>query len=226
MSDDWKNFLGDLDLDAIYRLGNEWIRMGDALYTEALNYTDTIANLAWTGAANNVARDAWHNNVQVLLQDAANRAWKIGESINYYGENIRKHAEQMVKDLNTQLFAAIFGLFLGLASLPVMAWAASFGAVVNAMSKFVDAMEVVASKFTAVTATAAEFSLGAIIGDAISLPIDMASLGLGSLAAHNKFHVDWAMEGGGLALGALFGGAMFAGDLHPGAGTSTATAFR
>ncbi|MEV5704153.1 hypothetical protein AB0K82_03280, partial [Actinoallomurus sp. NPDC052274] len=203
----WTDYVGDLDVNAIYDLGNQWIEMGDSLYAEQLNFTDEIGALAWKGDAFTKAQDVWVNQMSVMLSDAADAAWKTGEAINAYADNIKKEAEKMAKDDNTAFFAQIFGFVLTIVALPVgAALGAAASVLTRVLSSLVSVLTQIAERLGPVATTALEFTAGAAAGAAASFVFDMADLGLASAAAHNDFTINGTSEGINIGLGAALGG--------------------
>ncbi|MEV5753961.1 hypothetical protein AB0L00_39625, partial [Actinoallomurus sp. NPDC052308] len=203
----WTDYVGDLDVNAIYDLGNQWIEMGDSLYAEQLNFTDEIGALAWKGDAFATAQDVWVNQMSVVLNDAADAAWKTGEAINAYADNIKKEAEKMAKDDNTAFFAQIFGFVLTIVALPVgAALGAAASVLARVLSSLVSVLSQIAERLGPVAMTALEFTAGAAAGAAASFVFDMADLGLASAAAHNDFTINGTSEGINIGLGAALGG--------------------
>src|SRR3569833_4246806 len=110
---DWHYYLGELDLDAIYDLGIEWIKFGDSLYNGQFKLNDSVAEFRWSGAAGRAASDTWGDHVSVVVNNAADTAWKIGEAINAYGDNIKDIAQQQAEHDTQAFLVNLIGAIIG-----------------------------------------------------------------------------------------------------------------
>ncbi|MDN3354939.1 hypothetical protein QWU11_20300, partial [Actinomadura sp. DC4] len=202
----WQDYLGNLDINAIYDLGNQWIRMGDSLYSEQETLDDKVASLGWNGEAGTAAWDTWANNIAKVMFNAADTAWKVGEAINAYADGIKDQAQKMAKQDNAQTLATIFGFILGAFTAIFSELASLIPLLARIIGSLVNVMSAIATRVGTLGASLFGFTAGAATGAAASLGFDMVAMGLGDLAAHNPFHVDWKSEAGNMGLGAALGG--------------------
>lgn len=193
---DWTDYVGNLDLNAIIQLGNEWIRMGDALYTEERSNTNLVAVMGWRGGAYTVAQEAWHSHLSVVLQNAADGAWKMGETIHAYAQSIYDQAQKMAEENNKNYLITIFSFFLSVLTAPVNF---AIGAVLGMLSKIIGNLLTIALDVT--------------VGAASTFLIDITANALASAATHTAVTIDWNEEGKNIGLGgAIAGGFGAAGD--------------
>ncbi|GLY92655.1 hypothetical protein Airi02_105830, partial [Actinoallomurus iriomotensis] len=186
---DWTDYVGDLDLNAIIQLGNEWIRMGDALYAEERSNTNLVAVMGWRGGAYTVAQEAWHNHLSVVLQNSADAAWKMGEAINAYAQSIYDQAQKMAEDNNKNYLITIFSFFLSVVTAPVNF---AIGAVLGMLVKVIGNLLTIA--------------LDVAVGAASTFIIDIASNALASAATHTGVDIDWKKEAENMGLGGAIAG--------------------
>ncbi|HEV7934567.1 MAG TPA: hypothetical protein VGP70_19955, partial [Actinomadura sp.] len=205
----WTDYIGNLDLNAIYDLGNQWIRMGDELYRQKTNLTDAIGALGWRGTAFTTAQDTWLNHMTVVLDDAADAAWKTGEGINAYADDIKKQAEKMADENNKAYLINIFGFFLGVVTAPLtFALGALLPLLAEIAASLVEVIGQLAARLGTLGTIAAQFTVGAVTGAVSSFAIDMAANALASAATHTSVTIDWAHEGLNIGLGAALGGVL------------------
>ncbi|MGI5230635.1 hypothetical protein [Actinoallomurus sp. CA-142502] len=209
---EWTDYVGDLNLNAIFEMGNEWIRMGDALYAGQLTLADLVASLGWRGGAYSVAQEAWHSRMSAVLNNNADTAWKIGEAINAYGKSIYDQAQQMAEENNKAYLINIFSFVLGVVTAPLTL---GIGALLSLLGRIignlVNVIAQVGARLGALGAVVSDFTAGAVTGAVASFGIDMAANGLASAATHTPVTVDWGQEGFNIGLGAAIGGGLGAG---------------
>ncbi|KOG85067.1 hypothetical protein ADK38_38735, partial [Streptomyces varsoviensis] len=105
--------LDTIKIDDIYALGNAWIQLGDDLHERRVAVDTQVNSLGMTGTAGKEAKRAWSEGVAKTLDSAAETAWTIGQTINRYGEELHKAAEEYAKKLNAAMWADILGALLG-----------------------------------------------------------------------------------------------------------------
>ncbi|MCO6000322.1 hypothetical protein, partial [Actinoallomurus rhizosphaericola] len=186
---EWTDYVGNLDLDAIFQLGNEWIRMGDALYGEQGNIGLLLETIGWSGSAYWAARGAWDDHMFAVLNQAADGAWKIGEAINAYGKSIYDQAQKMAEENNKSYLITLFSFFLSVLTAPVNF---AIGAVLGMLSKILGSLLTIALDVT--------------VGAASTFIIDIAANALASAATHTSVNIDWNEEGKNIGLGGAIAG--------------------
>ncbi|MBE1533995.1 hypothetical protein [Actinomadura algeriensis] len=202
----WEDFVEGLDLDAMTDLGNQWILLGDALYGGQKSFAGNVEAFEWTGATSTTAATTWTANMGPMIDNAADAAWTIGQSIHAYVDGIKQQADKMAEEANKQYFTMIFSFLLNVALLPLGFAASLIPMVARIIGSLVNVITQIGTKLGWLAATAAEFAVGAVVGGVTSFGIDMAALGLGAAAAGGDFHVDWEQTGVNIGVGAAFGG--------------------
>jgi hypothetical protein len=208
---DWHKFLGTLDLDAIYDLGNQWIAMGDSLYEKQQVLAGDVAAMAWTGQASVTAMESWAppaggTGVAQVLNDAAEQAWHTGEAINIYGDKIKEAAQKEAKQADAAMWMGIIGAIVAVAIPFLGAAVSAISAVARIIVSLVDVLATLEARIGNVAFTALAISSGATIGAALTLPFDLAVQSLGDLAGGAPFEIDWESEAYNIGLGAFLGG--------------------
>ncbi|MFI6876249.1 hypothetical protein ACIBL6_22740 [Streptomyces sp. NPDC050400] len=194
------------DVAPVVRLGNDWIAIGDALYERARTMDGAINAVGWTGAAGTAARAAWHDGdrgVFSSLSTSADAAWKIGESLHVYAEELQKTIHEINKQRLVAALANIFGLALGGLLLelgPLIG--ALLTAVRNILANMVPWFARLAAAL-AKTGAVGTFVSNAVVGAAMNLGLDVVTQLMADAAAGEKFHgVDWQDEAISIVLGA------------------------
>ncbi|TDD81481.1 hypothetical protein E1293_18620, partial [Actinomadura darangshiensis] len=208
----WEDFTESLDLDAMIELGNQWILLGDALYGGQTGMAADVAAFDWTGTTGTTAESTWTSNMGPVVNNAAEGAWTVGQSIHAYVEGIKEQAGKMAEEANKQYFTMIFSFLLNVVLLPLGIAASFIGLVARLIGTIVNVIGQIATRMGWLAASAAEFAAGAVVGGVTTFGIDMAALGLGTAAAGADWHVDWGQEGINIGMGAAFGGVL--GGIH------------
>ncbi|MET7695300.1 hypothetical protein ABZT06_46725, partial [Streptomyces sp. NPDC005483] len=195
--------MAQFDTGPIRDLAREWIQYGDGMYELAQSMQGQIEGMHWTSKAATAARDAFSSgdhSVRATMLASADMAWKTGEALNIYAEEVDKAVKEINKQRLIAALANIFGLALmgitiglGVLLAPYLQIYASFAA-----QMFISALELQPGMVGAATAFSFEVALSAGLG----LGFDLLNQQLAHSAAGAKYHVDWKNEAWALGLGA------------------------
>ncbi|MFB7504390.1 hypothetical protein ACFC0P_12975, partial [Streptomyces broussonetiae] len=172
----------DFDVSPIYDLGNGWIATGDRLEEYAANLLLDVSGMrsAWTGKASQAAYDAFTSpkGVGYVLTAAAQTAWKVGEAINIYAEELQKAVEQIDRQ---RVIASLIGAFESILSLATLALGVYLGPLLEEVSVIIEGLVKAldeakgiistiwqAAKFTTNEVSVAAKSITAAAGDILS----------------------------------------------------------
>ncbi|PSM42994.1 hypothetical protein C6Y14_12525 [Streptomyces dioscori] len=193
------------NVEPIVNLGNNWIRIGDALYEKAQAMDGAVNGVGWTGPAGTAAKAAWHDGdrgVYTSLATSADAAWKIGESLHIYAEELQKTINEINKRRLVAALANIFGLVLGGL---LMELGPLIGALLSAVRGILANMVPWFARLAAAlakTGAVGTFVTDAVIGAATNLGLDIITQLLANAAADEKFRVDWKSSAASVAFGA------------------------
>ncbi|MCO5975082.1 hypothetical protein NDW01_42520, partial [Actinoallomurus sp. WRP6H-15] len=173
----WEDYVGNLDLNAIFELGNQWITLGDDLAAGELDLASTIAVIGWRGGAYDTAQEAWHSHVGVEMNNAANAAWKIGEAINAYGKYIYQQAQNMADENNKDYLINILSFFLAVVTAPL---SFGIGALISMLGKIIGmlaaGLETLGEAVGGLLGTVGEFTGDVVTSVASTVGVDIGAV--------------------------------------------------
>ncbi|SFF46256.1 protein TonB, links inner and outer membranes [Actinacidiphila alni] len=203
---DANSVLGTIKLDDIYALGNAWIQLGDDLHERQGAVTTQVGELGMTGAAGDEARRAWNDSLKKTVDDAAETAWTIGETINRYGDELHKAAEEYAKQLNAEMWANILGIIAGLVLIGLGPLLSSLLTMIGQLlARLIPVLATIAGRLGTVGSTVVGAVGSAVVGAAFNLGFDIAVGEAGAAIAGGHYDVDWGAEGLSMGLGGAFG---------------------
>ncbi|NED90178.1 hypothetical protein G3I76_60150, partial [Streptomyces sp. SID11233] len=97
--------MAQFDTGPIRDFAAEWIQYGDGLYELAQSMKDQMDGMQWSGKAAVAAREGFgsgEQSVRSSMLAAADIAWKTGEALNIYADEVDK----AVKEINKQRLVA------------------------------------------------------------------------------------------------------------------------
>lgn len=236
----WRDELDGLDIDAIWDLGNQWIEFGDLLHEVRQGVDGQVTGeLLWSGEASDLVKATWSDGLNRHWDDAIDHAWKVGEAINQYADQIKAQAEEMAKEDNAALWAQIIGLIVNVATLglggmlgPILGMVGRLASIlVNvgrsvaaAMGRFpatlLDFTTSIAGSVAKSAGSSITFNTGAAgaLGAAAALGSDEGVGRAAAALAGTGYGTDWNTEGWMMGLGGAMGAGMGALGAIDGAG--------
>ncbi|WP_127502257.1 hypothetical protein [Actinoplanes solisilvae] len=192
------------DFDAIYAYAALFIDLGDLIYEYAHNVLgEGFKGVTWTGDRESAAFAAWeavlplttllaNSDQHATVPSASRLLWNIGETVNYFAQNLEEQRAEEKKHELAQLIATLVGLFFmiilgGLAFLP--ATAAGMLRLLNFLGDAIVASLRVLYSGAEWAATLGRGFGDAIVGAALSVGPQLAGTAIGDAAAHLKFSV-------------------------------------
>ncbi|KIF67429.1 hypothetical protein HY68_00400, partial [Streptomyces sp. AcH 505] len=204
--EDADSVLGDIKLDEIYALGNAWIQLGDDLHERRVAVNGHVEGIGMTGAAGDAARAAWDEGLSKTVDDAAETAWTIGQTINRYADELHKAADELAKQLNAAMWANILGIVAGLVLIGLGPLLSNLLSMIGSLlARLIPVLATIAGRLGTVGSTVVGAVGGAVVGAAFNLGFDIAVGEAGAAIAGADFDVDWGAEGLSMGLGGAFG---------------------
>ncbi|MFI9809522.1 hypothetical protein ACIHEJ_35185 [Streptomyces sp. NPDC052301] len=202
-----ESVLDTISLDDIIDLGNAWIRLGDELHERRVAVGGHLGGLGMTGEAGDQAHRAWDEALGKTIDDAAETAWTIGQTIHRYAEELHKAADEYAKKVNASMWASLLGAIVGLAFLFVGPLLSSLLSMIGALlSRLIPVLAQMAARLTPIGRAIAEGLGGAVAGAATNLGIDVAVGEAGAAIAGTDYDIDWGAEALSMGLGGILGG--------------------
>ncbi|MFE7184277.1 hypothetical protein ACFU80_19655, partial [Streptomyces erythrochromogenes] len=206
---DADSVLGSISLDEIIALGNAWIRLGDEIHERRVAVNGHLNGLGMTGNAGDLAHRAWDEALGRTIDDAAETAWTIGQTIHRYAEELHKAADEYAKKVNASMWATILGAIVGLAFLALGPLLGNLLSTIGSLlGRLIPVLSQMAARLGTLGTTAVGAAGGAVSGAALSLGIDVAVGAAGAAIAGTDYEVDWGAEAWSMGLGGLTGGVL------------------
>ncbi|NEA41772.1 hypothetical protein G3I42_21405, partial [Streptomyces sp. SID11385] len=196
--------MAQFDTGPIRDFAAEWIQYGDGLYELAQSMKDQMDGMQWSGKAAVAAREGFgsgEQSVRSSMLAAADIAWKTGEALNIYADEVDKAVKEINKQRLVAALANIFGLALlgltvgvGILLMPYLEMFAEWAtAVINLAER--SAAEMFGIELAA-------FAAETVIASGLGLGSDLLIQLMANAAAGEKMHIDWANEAWAIGLGA------------------------
>ncbi|WP_406002909.1 hypothetical protein [Streptomyces sp. NBC_00829] len=206
---DADSVLGSISLDEIIDLGNAWIQLGDEIHERRVAVNGHLGGLGMTGTAGDAAHRAWDEALGKTIDDAAETAWTVGQTIHRYAEELRKAADEYAKKINASMWATILGAIVGMAFLALGPLLGNLLSMIGSLlGRLIPVLSQMAARLGTLGTTAAGAVGGAVSGAALSLGIDVAVGAAGAAIAGTDYEVDWGAEAWSMGLGGLLGGVL------------------